>query len=518
MTRTRRLPPQRRLVWRIVIPLSLLVVAAIIPSGLLAVWLTHQQFDRLVSAGAQRRAQALAEQIEIRYNALLVDQTAPPGLRAAIAYRGDANPAPATQVPIMATAAARSAQLNAQSPPAEVTAVVELRAQAATQRAVPQTSGVTMMSALSMDAGDGTTTTVARPDGIVVFTTGNTTRALTPEQITSAAPVRNQATQEVVGYVLVTSSGSYSLAQQIFLQSVTWTLVGVASGSAVVVIVVGWWIVQRATVPIRSVTRAAVQLAQRGEAPRLPITSQDELGEMSRAFNDMADALAAQQALRRRLIADVSHELRTPLSIIELELEGLTDGLQSPMDAAENIRRELAILTQLSGDISVLAQSDAGEFTLELQPMDYAAWLAQEVARWEAIAREKSITIRLLPCESPITVSGDTARLGQALGNLLQNALQHAPANTVITVRCTVQGNIVITDVIDRGPGISPDDLPYIFERFYRADRARQRVSGGRGLGLSIVRQIIKGHGGQVGVESEVDRGSRFRYTLPLSR
>ncbi|MEO1440462.1 MAG: ATP-binding protein, partial [Chloroflexota bacterium] len=120
------------------------------------------------------------------------------------------------------------------------------------------------------------------------------------------------------------------------------------------------------------------------------------------------------------------------------------------------------------------------------------------------------------PCESPIAIRGDAARLGQALGNLLSNALQYAPANSEVTVRCTVNGNVVITDVIDRGAGISPDDLPHIFERFYRADRARQRMSGGRGLGLSIVKQIIEGHGGQVGVESAVGRGSRFRYTLPL--
>ncbi len=255
---------------------------------------------------------------------------------------------------------------------------------------------------------------------------------------------------------------------------------------------------------------------------RMREKGRDELGQLGKAFNQMADALQRQEQLRRDLLADVSHELRTPLTAITGCADTLTDGtIREDPEAAEHflniIQRESGRLQRLVTDILELSKLQTGTLDIPLRALPICPLIedAVEVARLHA--RHDQLTIRydepVNQVSATLLVLGNEDRLAQALRNLLDNACHHTPAGREISVLVEATADTVSIRVQDEGEGIPPEDLPWVFDRFYRAGKGTKKP-GGTGLGLGIVREIMQVHEGQVTVESTVGVGTTFRLHL----
>jgi signal transduction histidine kinase len=293
-------------------------------------------------------------------------------------------------------------------------------------------------------------------------------------------------------------------------------LIAVAAGLGAVLLILG--LSRRILAPVEALT-AAVQRMEAGDlSQRVGITSSDEIGDLARAFNSMADGLAHLEELRRNMVSDVAHELRTPLTNIRGYLKALQDGVVKPeRHVIDSLYEEAVLLNHLVNDLQDLSLAEAGQLRLERQPVALAdvADRAVEVLRPRAEAGEVTLQVDL-PEDLPL-VDIDPRRVGQVLRNLLDNGLTHTPVGGEISIAAYAGDEWVEVSVRDTGAGIADDDLPYVFERFYRADKSRARATGGAGLGLSIAKQLIKAHGGRIEVESEIGRGTQFTFTLPAA-
>ena len=262
------------------------------------------------------------------------------------------------------------------------------------------------------------------------------------------------------------------------------------------------WLSRRITEPVTALTKATQVIAQ-GDTTHLPVTSSDELGQMSTAFNQMSSSLENQRDLRRRLVNDVSHELNTPLSVIHLEARGLRDGLQTPESASDHIIQELERLRGLVTDLNSLAETDYDELGLALEASSVYELLGAEMKRCRPQAQTRQIELSLqVPADLP-DVDLDPMRMSQAVGNVLSNAIQYTEAGGNIEVRAELEnGEALAISIIDDGIGIHASDLPHVFDRFYRSDQSRSRGIGGTGLGLAIARSIVEAHAGTIAVAS----------------
>jgi signal transduction histidine kinase len=237
----------------------------------------------------------------------------------------------------------------------------------------------------------------------------------------------------------------------------------------------------------------------------------------------MADALECAEQLRRTMVSDVAHELRTPLTNMRGYLEAISDGVISPTPATiSSLHEEALLLNRLVDDLQDLALADAGQLRLWRCPTDLGLLAEQAVAVFRPRMDLKGVVCALRVAPGLPLADLDAERVGQVLRNLLNNALMYTPAGGVVTVEVRERGGGAIpaleVSVEDTGVGIAPDDLPLVFERFYRADRSRNRSTGGAGLGLTIVRRLVEAHGGDVTVNSTLGVGSRFTFTIPTAR
>ncbi|MDM8564949.1 ATP-binding protein [Candidatus Halobeggiatoa sp. HSG11] len=363
-------------------------------------------------------------------------------------------------------------------------------------------------------------------DGVVLFDSQKEElngKQLDDEIMARGVAIHDWQDGSVVGHVIIAAGvGFYREDEERFLQSVQQLLFIGGLIAAILALIVGAIFARRITAPVTTLTDAAKRLAQGNHTTPLPVTSNDELGKMSQAFNTLTEALDTQRHLRRRLISDISHELNTPLSVIRLEMKALSDGLQSPLEASAQVVREINLLRSLANDLALLADTDKGVLSLNLEVVAISAFMETAISRWQAKAELSGITLQLETATNLPTIPVDPIRLNQVLGNLIENALQHTVSGGKILVSCRVEilpekeGKWVIIAIRDTGCGIDPEDLPFVFERFYRADHSRQRQRGGRGLGLSIVKQIITLHEGIVWVDSQLGDGSTFSYALPV--
>jgi len=274
----------------------------------------------------------------------------------------------------------------------------------------------------------------------------------------------------------------------------------------------------------RGISRPLVELAKATQAvaagdlsTRVPTHSPGEIGELAAAFNQMTQDLAQADKLRRNLTADVAHELRTPISVVRGKLEGILDGVYpATSEHLEPVLEEIKLLTQLVEDLGLLALAEAGQLTLERQATNLGDLLQDAQVNFGPQADDRGVTLALdLPSGLP-KVMADRRRIAQVIGNLLINALRHTPAGGCVTLSAEAQEGMIEISVADTGAGIPPEDLPYIFERFWRGEKSRSRTGGGTGLGLTIARQLVQVHGGKIGVESTLGQGSKFWFTLPI--
>ncbi len=288
-------------------------------------------------------------------------------------------------------------------------------------------------------------------------------------------------------------------------------------------LVLGSFLFRQIVSPVRHLTTAAKKVAAGDLKQRIEVKSQDEIGQLAVAFNQMADSLSRDHELRRNLMADVAHELRTPLSIIQGNLEAMLDGVlpTSPEEIA-SLRDETALLGRLVSDLRLLSLAEAGQLKLERAPIDLPVLIRNALVTLRPQAEAGNILLSdELPASMPLS-NLDPDRINQVLHNLLANALRYTPAGGTVTVTVRLEGSNARVDISDTGSGIAADDLPYLFDRFYRAEKSRSRSSGGSGIGLTIVRQLVRAHGGEVSVESPILKrpdgsgyGSRFTFTLP---
>ena len=279
------------------------------------------------------------------------------------------------------------------------------------------------------------------------------------------------------------------------------------------------WLSKRITSPVTALTEATQAIAQ-GHKTILPVTSSDELGRMSAAFNQMTSTLETQRQLRRRLMNDVSHELNTPLSVIQLEAVGLRDGLQTPESASDHIIQEVNRLRGLVTDLNWLAETDYGELRLTLERGSIYELLTAEVGRWQQQSQARQVELSLLVSENLPDVDLDRTRMSQALGNVLSNAVHYTGAGGNIVVQAGLEsdGALVIW-VVDDGIGIDATDLPHVFDRFYRADQSRSHGIGGTGLGLAITWAIVEAHGGTIIATSDgLGQGATVTIRLPRNK
>ncbi len=279
---------------------------------------------------------------------------------------------------------------------------------------------------------------------------------------------------------------------------------------------------RRLTRPLRGLTKASEALAAGRLDTRVPGVRIRELDELATAFNRMAERLSSADAQRRQMTADIAHELRTPLSIIRGRLEGLQDGVyQATPEHVGGLLHETAMLERLVDDLRLLALAEAGQLPLYRESSDPHALLEGAVHAFTDQAHTQSIQFQIeAPAELP-EVDVDPQRISQVLKNLLSNALRYTPIGGVVTLRAAIDPaaeSTLILSVQDSGPGIEPDDLPHLFDRFWRANRSRTRGSGGSGLGLAIVKQIVEAHGGHVAVNSTIGQGTTFSIHLPIVR
>ncbi len=325
---------------------------------------------------------------------------------------------------------------------------------------------------------------------------------------------------EQVGTLLVAlfaSNEGRTLEDQ-FLQSVNYSILLAGLAAGLIALVLGFLLFRQITSPLRDLTAAAQRIAAGDLEQRVAIHTGDEIGALGQAFNTMAEALAQQEELRRHMVADIAHELRTPLSVIQGNLEALLDGVfPLSKESVVSIHEETLLLSRLVEDLWELALAEAGQLRLERASLDLAALVRQVFSSVELQATEQGVELAtdLLP-ELPM-IDGDAQRLSQVLLNLINNALRYTPAGGRITLAARPVGSLLEVSVADTGQGIAPQDLPHVFDRFYRADKSRARSSGGSGLGLAIVKHLVEAHGGRIWVESEPGQGARFAFTLPLS-
>jgi two-component system sensor histidine kinase SaeS len=280
---------------------------------------------------------------------------------------------------------------------------------------------------------------------------------------------------------------------------------------------------------VRELLAAAKRMSGGDLDIRVKARSRDEVGEIGQAFNEMAHRLeegqSRQQELeraRRDLVTAVSHDLRTPLASVRAMVESMSDGVVADPDTVKRYLRttlsEVDSLSQLVDDLFELSQIDAGMLQLHIEAASIDDLISDTLESMRAQAAARELNLGGNVEGQPLSVLMDTRRVQRVLYNLVQNSIRHTPRDGTIFVRARDAGKDIEVEVADTGEGISDKDIPHVFNRSYRADQSRSRGSGGAGLGLSIAKGIVEAHGGQIWVESNEGRGSKFAFTLPKGK
>ena len=303
-----------------------------------------------------------------------------------------------------------------------------------------------------------------------------------------------------------------------------WLMRTLAFGSVLAVglaLLLAFLLSRRLAQPVQAVSQAASEMMMGKLSARVPITpilerAGDETSTLARTFNQMADVLERQEQHRRNMVADIAHELRTPISVMRAKLEALEDGVMPlTLEEVGRLQRQTGLLARLVDDLRLLSLADAGQLGMELRSVDLGTISRNVVSAFEPRASVKHVTVHLKQANEPSTLRADPDRLEQVLTNLLENALQHTPEGGTITVQLSANAESVQWHVLDTGPGLPQDALEIVFNRFYRTDASRSRLTGGSGLGLSIVRAIVELHGGTVTASNRITGGAEFVVSLP---
>lgn len=304
-------------------------------------------------------------------------------------------------------------------------------------------------------------------------------------------------------------------AETLFLERIRNLVTISAAAAAALALLLGVALAQTITRPVRELTAATKAVAGGELGRQVPIQSRDELGELATAFNQMSSDLAHGQQTRRQMTADIAHDLRTPLTVILGYTEALSDGvLPGDSEMFGAMHQQAQHLSRLIEDLRTLSLADAGQLSLQPQPVAPRELLEQTAAAYGRQAEERGISLSVSADGALPLVRADADRLLQVMGNLVSNALRYTPRGGEVVLAAATRADQVQLRVSDTGPGIAADDLPFVFDRFYRADKARA-ADGASGLGLAIVRSLVEANGGRVAVESAPGAGATFIVSLP---
>jgi len=292
---------------------------------------------------------------------------------------------------------------------------------------------------------------------------------------------------------------------------------GVLWGGLIALLVgalLGFFLAGQVTRPLARLTASARQFARRDFSHRLQLRQKDEVGKLASAFNLMAESIEKNEKLRRNLLADVSHELRTPLTILQGNFEALQSGQAQPSpELLSSLYDEVLRLGRLVSDMEAINVAEAGQLPLDLQPVEISALLHRAAGAFQFEAEERGIQLQIEIEPGVTTWTLDEDRMVQVLINLLGNAFKFTPDAGRIALQAHRNQQQLVISVVDSGPGISPDDLPFIFERFYKVSQGRG--GGGSGLGLSIAKSFVEAHGGTIQAANLPTGGSVFSFSLP---
>lgn len=279
--------------------------------------------------------------------------------------------------------------------------------------------------------------------------------------------------------------------------------------------VVAYFVARAVARPLSRVTSAALSISAGNLEERVPVAGPAEVEELGEAFNEMAESLARAEGLRRRLVQDVAHELRNPVASLRAQIEAIAEGvLPADPKRLASLAVETEHLSRLVTDLQELNIAESGGFTYEMVRVDLSE-LLRRVAESERVSAPAGVRV-VAQCQGALEAVADEGRIVQVLRNMLSNAFRHTPSGEV-RVACARDGDRAVITVTDTGEGIPEADLPFIFERFYRADAARARETGGAGIGLAVARRIVRDHGGDVFAKSRPGEGATVGFWLPLA-
>jgi two-component system sensor histidine kinase BaeS len=325
---------------------------------------------------------------------------------------------------------------------------------------------------------------------------------------------------KTVGYAgLIPPKQFLNRHQLRFLRQQKSALILAAGGMVLAVMIFSFPLAERLVRPIRAMTAATGDLASGKYAIRVPIGSSDELGQLARDFNTLAFTLERNENMRRQWLADISHELRTPVAVLRGELEAILDGIRTLTPGRiQSLHAEAMRLNRLVDDLYQLSLSDIGALTYRKEYLDLTTVLRDSMEPYRTEFVRKGITItENYSREQVIAVSADRERLNQLFTNVLENSLKYTDMGGCFVIDLTfTEGNVTI-EFQDSTPGVPPEELDRLFERLYRVEGSRNRISGGAGLGLAICKNIVEAHGGTISAHPSSLGGLLIRITLPVT-
>ena len=359
---------------------------------------------------------------------------------------------------------------------------------------------------------------IAEPNGKIVVA-GNDRKLgeiLSTEELSHCSPI--QVEDRTVGVLLLASSPDRNPMEDEFLRRLNGSIFLSAAGTIIVALFLGILLARSITRPIRELTKATHAMAGGNLNQKVNVRSRDEIGELAASFNKMSSDLSRSFNLRKQMTADIAHELRTPLSLIIGHAEGVHDGVLEPNhENFEIIREEAERLEHLVNDLRTLSLADAGELSVDFQPININDLMSDVSTHYMSLFNQHRISLNLKAAPVILKANLDPSRFTQVLNNILDNALRYTPAGGQVDMETQQVGNKIQISIQDNGEGVAPEEAIHLFDRFYRADEARNRNDGGSGLGLAIAKSIIEMHSGKIWAESEKGKGLKISIEIPLT-
>ena len=313
-------------------------------------------------------------------------------------------------------------------------------------------------------------------------------------------------------------SSMMGIPEEQFIMSLRHSLLLAGGGMLLIGAGVSYYLARSIATPVIDLNRAVNAVASGNLDTAVIVESKDEVGQLAMAFNTMTAKLKSNTLLRQRFLAGVAHELRTPLTILKANLEGIADGVITPdAEQMNSLTEEVDRLTKMVGEIRDLSLLEAGQLQPKFGLLDITQLLRQIVGKSKPLASEKNINLHIATDDRVPAVWADADMVNQMVYNLVLNAIKYTPEGGQITILAAAESGVVEITVTDTGIGIAQDEIEHVFDYFYRVDSSRSKASGGTGLGLALVKQMVLAHGGKIKAESKLGQGSTFTVLLPIA-